>query len=155
MWKPCSGKSGVGQSRRQKYDSLVTEVIEWSDELHLELNDSPRLLNAFLLIKADLLKDLSYYLVGWLDVASAQESGVELVFNSNQYIYTELVSNRFTDRIPTRYYSSPKTDRLKARFRSRLSKIKRTTKITGPRHGPRITNVFLIGAKSAWNSNHR
>ena len=62
---------------QSKYDSLVTKVIEWSDELHLELNDSPRLLNAFLLIKADLLKDLSYYLVGWLDVASALETGVE------------------------------------------------------------------------------
>jgi hypothetical protein len=128
-----------------KYDSLVTEVIEWSDELHLELNDSPRLLNAFLLIKADLLKDLSYYLVGWLDVASAQESGVELVFNSNQYIYTELVSNRFTDRIPTRYYSSPKTDRLKARFRSRLSKIKRQRNNWAASRST-DTNVFLIGA---------
>ena len=43
------------------YDRLVTDVIEWSDELHSEISDSDRLLAAFLLVKADLLKDLSYY----------------------------------------------------------------------------------------------
>jgi hypothetical protein len=108
-----------------KYDRLVTEVIEWSDELHAELYDSPRLLTAFMLIKADLLKDLSYFLVGWIDVAAARENATELLFNSNQYIYSDLVSNQFSKRIPTDYYRSSGTMGLKSAIRARLSRIKR------------------------------
>ena len=107
------------------YDRLVTDVIEWSDELHHEISDSDRLLAAFLLIKADLLKDLSYYLVGWIDVVAALENGSELIFRPDQYIYADLVSNRFTNRIPTQHYHSSKAVGLKTAIRSRLSRIKR------------------------------
>ncbi|SVE14541.1 uncharacterized protein METZ01_LOCUS467395, partial [marine metagenome] len=102
------------------YDRLVTDVIEWFDELHSEISDSDRLLAAFLLVKADLLKDLSYYLVGWIDVVAALENGSELIFRPDQYIYADLVSNRFTNRIPTQYYRSDKASGLKVAIRSRL-----------------------------------
>ena len=127
------------------YDRLVTEVIEWADELHLELGDSPRLLTAFLLIKADLLKDLSYYLAGWLDVAKARENGTELVFSPDQYIYSSLLSDEFINRIPTKYNATSKRGGLKGTIRARLSRIKRAR---NNRSASRSTDTarFLIGA---------
>ena len=84
---------------QRRYDDLITEFIEWSDELHHELNDSARLQNAFLLIKADLLKDLSYHPTAWIDIATAHDNGNEIVFNPNQYIYSALIPNHFKSRV--------------------------------------------------------
>ena len=58
-----------------------------------------RLQNAFLLIKADLLKDLSYRPTAWIDIATAHDNGNEVVFNPNQYIYSALIPNQFKSRV--------------------------------------------------------
>ena len=72
---------------QSEYDQPISEFFEWSDELHKELADLPQLLSAFLLIKTDLLKDLSYYAAAWLDVAAAERAGYEVLFGPNQYIH--------------------------------------------------------------------
>ena len=110
---------------QRRYDDLITEFIEWSDELHHELNDSARLQNAFLLIKADLLKDLSYYSTAWIDIATAHGNGNEVVFNPNQYIYSALISNQFGERLPTENNRTQIAVGLQAKIRSRLSRFKR------------------------------
>ena len=46
--------------KQKQYDNPITEFIEWSDTLFNEIKDTPRLIDAFFLIKSDLLKQRSY-----------------------------------------------------------------------------------------------
>ena len=80
---------------QSQYDAPIAEFFKWSDELHKEINDSSRLLNAFLLIKPDLLKDFSYYADAWLDIAGAKRAGFDVVFNLGQYILQSIVTGEY------------------------------------------------------------
>ena len=39
--------------KQKQYDDPITEFIQWSDKLFKEIKDSPRLIDAFFLIKSD------------------------------------------------------------------------------------------------------
>ena len=59
--------------KQSQYDEPLAGFINWLDEVHTEIKDSPRLVNAFLLVKSDLTKDLCYYTSSWIDVAEATQ----------------------------------------------------------------------------------
>lgn len=130
-----------------EYDDPITEFIKWSDEFHKEIGDSHRLLSAFLLIKSDLLKDLSYYASAWIDIASAKRTNTEVVFHPNQYIYHSLISNEFGNILPIERYRQSLSIGIRAKFRARLSRFKRTRinkrTLSGTQH-----TCYLIGGNS-------
>ena len=112
---------------QSQYDAPITEFFKWSDELHKEINDSPRLLNAFLLIKPDLLKDFSYYADAWLDIAGAKRAGFDVVFNPGQYILQSIVTGEYGGgQFPTENLRKPPRAGLRGKLRTRLSRVKRT-----------------------------
>jgi hypothetical protein len=130
-----------------EYDDPITEFIEWSDELHKEISDSSRLLSAFLLIKSDLLKDLSYYTSAWVDIASAKRTDTEVVFNSNQYIFESIVSNEFKDQLPTEIHRKPAISGIRGRLRTRLSRFKRARTSANSLRQSNF-NCFAIGTNA-------
>ena len=140
----------VAQSR---YDDPITEFIEWSDELHTEINDSPRLLNAFLLVKADLLKDLSYYTSAWIDISWARQHGTEPVFHPNQYIFESLISNDFGNHLPTEILRERRVVGLRGRLRARLSRFKHARnnkrKLSGTGSSAYLIGVNQLGEQIA------
>ena len=106
---------------QSQYDAPITEFFKWSDELHKEINDSPRLLNAFLLIKPDLLKDFSYYADAWLEIAGAKRAGFDVVFNSGQYILQSIVTGEYGGgQFPTENLRKPPRAGLRGKLRTRL-----------------------------------
>ena len=130
---------------QSEYDDPITEFIEWSDELHSEISDSPQLLNAFLLVKADLLKDLSDYASAWTDIAWAKRNGTEPVFTPNQYIFESLISNDFGNHLPTELLRKGIVVGLRGRLRTRLSRFKRARINKRALSGTRRSG-YLIGA---------
>lgn len=128
---------------QSEYDEPLAEFFGWSDELHKELADSPQLLTAFLLIKTDLLKDLSYYTAAWLDVAGAERAGYEVVFDLDQYIHQSIVSGDYGQDFPTEILRRPLVRGLRGALRNRLSRLKRNraNKIA---FGSSANNVYVF-----------
>jgi hypothetical protein len=125
------------------YDQPIAEFFEWSDELHKELADLPQLLSAFLLIKTDLLKDLSYYAAAWLDLAAAERAGYEVLFDPNQYIYQSIVSGEYGGNFPTEILRRPKSSGMQGRVRKQLSRLKRN-RANKRALGSLETNIYLF-----------
>ena len=125
------------------YDQPLSEFFEWSDELHKELADLPQLLSAFLLIKSDLLKDLSYYAAAWLDVAAAERAGYEVLFDPNQYIHQSIVSGEYGGNFPTEILRHPISSGIRGGVRRWLSKLKRT-RANERALGSLTANVYLF-----------
>jgi len=107
------------------YDEPIAEFFEWADELHSEIGDSPRLLNAFLLTKTDLLKDLSYYTAAWLDISGAERAGYEVLFDPNEYILQSIVTGEYKGQFPTEVLRTSGRIGLWGRVRAQLSRVKR------------------------------
>ena len=110
--------------KQKQYDNPITEFIEWSDTLFIEIKDAPRLIDAFFLIKSDLLKDLSYYTSAWIDVATAKQEGLELVYRPTEYIFEALVTDHFQQVLPTEKNRNARSSGLTGKVRSKLSKLK-------------------------------
>ena len=127
------------------YDDPITEFIRWSDELHVEIGDSSRLLNAFLLVKADLLKDLSYYTAAWVDISEARRSGSEIISDPSQFIYSSIISNEFDDRLPTANSRIAISAGVRPKLRQRLSRFKRQLANRRAVSGASEPICFLIG----------
>ena len=111
---------------QHQYDDPLIEFIKWSDELHRELQGIPRLLNAFFLIKSDLIKDLSCYTSAWIDVANAKQKDVKLIYGSGEHILESLITNKFIGPPPTIVQRNVRTIGLAGTIRSKLSRLKRT-----------------------------
>jgi hypothetical protein len=129
--------------KQSEYDQPIAEFFEWSDELHKELADLPQLLSAFLLIKTDLLKDLSYYAAAWLDVAAAERAGYEVLFGPNQYIHQSIVSGEYGGKFPTEILRRPISSGIRGKVRKQLSQLKRT-RANKRALGSLAANVFLF-----------
>ena len=110
---------------QSEYDEPLARFITWLDEIHTEIEDAPRLLNAFLLVKSDLTKDLCYYTSSWIDVAEATQNDIELIYGSDQHIIQELLADEFYGHLPTDMRRYKATPNLKTSVRSRLSRLKR------------------------------
>jgi len=111
---------------QEQYDDPITEFIEWSDKLFEEIKDTPRLIDAFFLIKSDLLKDLSYYTSAWIDIGNAKQKGVELLYRPNEYIFESLVTDQFQKVLPKNQLRSIRSSGLTGKARSKLSRLKRS-----------------------------
>ena len=86
---------------QNQYDEPFNEFVKWSDELHTELKGIPGLLNAFFLIKSDLLKDLSYYASAWIDVAKAKQKDIQLIYGPDEHILESVLTDSFIGQPPT------------------------------------------------------
>ena len=111
---------------QNQYDDPITEFIKWSDELHRELRGISGLLDAFFLIKSDLLKDLSYYASAWIDVAQAKQEDIKLIYGPNEHILQSLVTDNFVGPPPTIIKRNARTIGLTGLIRSNLSRFKRS-----------------------------
>ena len=110
---------------QSQYDKPLARFIRWLDEIHKEIKDNPRLLNAFLLVKSDLTKDLCYYTSSWIDVAEATQNDTELIYGNDQHIIQELLTDEFYGHLPTDMRRYQATPHFKSLVRSRLSRLKR------------------------------
>ncbi|MCH7983496.1 MAG: hypothetical protein IIC28_05950 [Chloroflexi bacterium] len=86
---------------QSEYDDPITEFIEWSDELHSGLSNSPRLLDAFFLSKAVLLKDLSYLSAAWVDITISDQHGFAPVYDADKYLYRMVQENSYPRVVPS------------------------------------------------------
>ena len=111
--------------KQSQYDEPLAGFINWLDEVHTEIKDSPRLVNAFLLVKSDLTKDLCYYTSSWIDVAEANKNDTELIYGNDQHIIQELLTDEFHGHLPTDMRRYKATPDLRSFLRSRLSRFKR------------------------------
>lgn len=117
---------------QSEYNDPIAKFFAWSDELHKDLTDLPQLLTAFLLIKSDLLKDISYYISAWLDMDGAKRAGYEIVFESDQYIHQSIISGYYGQNIPSEILRRPLSNGFRGALRNRLTSVKRniTNKIS-------------------------
>ena len=109
-----------------QYDEPFSEFVKWSDELHKQLKGIPGLINAFFLIKSDLLKDLSYYASAWIDVAKAKQEDTQLIYGPDEHIFESLLTDSFTGQPPTVRKRNVGAIGLTGGIRSKLSRFKRS-----------------------------
>ena len=111
---------------QSQYDAPIAEFFKWSDELHKEINDSPRLLNAFLLIKPDLLKIfLTMRMHGWIS-QERSVPGSTLCSTQASTFFNRLSPVNMGRQFPTENLRKPPRAGLRGKLRTRLSRVKRT-----------------------------
>ncbi|MEC9293860.1 MAG: hypothetical protein VYC65_06195 [Chloroflexota bacterium] len=111
---------------QNQYDDPIIEFIKWSDELHKELGNIPRLLDAFFLIKSDLIKDLTCYTSAWIDVSKAKQENTELIFGPHEHILESLTTDNFVGPPPTVRKRNVRAIGLAGSIKSKLSRLKRS-----------------------------
>jgi hypothetical protein len=82
------------------YDDPLREFVEWAYRLPAELGHDEQLRTAFELVESDLLKDLAWIVGAWIDVSTAQQQGLELVYGDALPMYEMLVHDQFERESP-------------------------------------------------------
>ena len=132
---------------QSQYDDPITEFIEWSDELHKEINDSPRLIAAYFLIKAVLLKDLSYLSAARVDMTTADQQGLTPVYSADKYLYRMVHENSYPRVVPSEIRNIRKPVGLRRKFREWAARYGRTINDRRALRSP-TTRSFSIGGNS-------
>ena len=77
------------------YDDPLREFVEWAYRLPAQLSHDVQLRTAFELVESELLKDLAWIAGAWIDVSTARQQGLELVYGGDQRMYSMLDRDRF------------------------------------------------------------
>ena len=82
--------------KSETYDDPFREFVNWAHGLSAQLKDKPELRTAYELIQADLLNDLASITGTWIDVSTAKQQNLELIYGPDLQIY-ELIDQDQTD----------------------------------------------------------
>ncbi|MQF70406.1 hypothetical protein FIL92_00270 [SAR202 cluster bacterium AD-812-D07_MRT_10900m] len=82
------------------YDDPLREFAEWAYTIPARLAHDEQLRIAYELVESDLLKDLAWIVGAWIDVSTARQQGLELVYGDDQRMYRMLDHDRFENYSP-------------------------------------------------------
>ncbi|MEC9293216.1 MAG: hypothetical protein VYC65_02905 [Chloroflexota bacterium] len=80
--------------KAETYDDPYREFVNWLYGLSAQLKDKPELRTAYELIQADLLHDLASITGTWIDVSTAKQQNLELIYGPDLQIYEMLDQDR-------------------------------------------------------------
>jgi len=83
------------------YDETISEFMFGVHELHNRFESQNQIALALGLVKADLLKDFSYFMAAWIDVISARQSRLTIKYANDQFIFDAVDRNVYPDISPT------------------------------------------------------
>jgi len=85
----------------EQYDDPLREFVEWAYTLPAELSHDEDLRIAFELIESDLLKDIASIFGTWIDVSTAHQQDLDLIYGDRQLLYKMLDQDQFEQYSPT------------------------------------------------------
>ena len=85
---------------QSSYDDPMRGFVEWSQALPAKLVDKPELGVAYELIESDLLVDIASIVGAWIDVSTARQNDMDLVFGNDLRLYEMFQSDKYEGYSP-------------------------------------------------------
>jgi hypothetical protein len=85
---------------QNEYDSCFREYVDWAHAFPAQLAHDHELRMAYELFESDILKDLAAIFGTWVDVSTAKQNQLNLVYHEDQHLYRMLDENRFDSHSP-------------------------------------------------------
>ena len=81
-------------------DEAVVAMYAQLDEIHSSYVGSERMWHAYLLVKSDLFKELSYFVAAAIDIYTIKNLGFEPVYRSDKFIFQAVDRDTFPNISP-------------------------------------------------------
>jgi hypothetical protein len=107
------------------YDDLTRDLIEWFDQLHIDLAPHPDSLIAFQLIKPNLIKELSCFACTLVEVSAAQRNQNKLVYGESETLFEMIDNDQYSDFSVMRFKRSENSSGASTSIRTWASGQKR------------------------------
>jgi hypothetical protein len=99
------------------YDDSAREFVDWAYTLPAELTHDEKLGITYELCEADILKDVASIIGTWIDVSTAKEKQLDLVYHQDQLLYQMMDENQFSDYSPLEEWRAKEKKALERRSR--------------------------------------